>query len=114
MNYDLMDELRAKNMQLDQSLKMLRKSGENYAEAYREYRVELAKELLRLRDEGLPASLVESLARGNHEIAMLKQKEIVNEAVYEANRESINVLKLQIKILNEQISREWAESERNI
>lgn len=114
MNYDLMDELRAKNMQLDQSLKMLRKSGENYAEAYREYRVELAKELLRLRDEGLPASLVESLARGNREIAMLKQKEIVNEAVYEANRESINVLKLQIKILNEQISREWAESERNI
>ena len=114
MNYDLMDELRAKNIQLDQSLKMLRKSGENYAKALASYRMAFSQELLKLRDEGYAISLAENIARGKREIAMLKQEQIIAESVYEANRESINVLKLQIKILNEQISREWAESERNI
>lgn len=114
MNYDLMDELRAKNMQLDQSLKMLRKSGENYAKALASYRMAFSQELLKLRDEGYAISLAENIARGKREIAELKQKEILSDTLHEASRENINVLKLQIKILNEQISREWAESERNI
>ncbi len=114
MNYDLMTELRAKNNQLDQSLKLLRKSGEDYAKALAEYRMAFSQELLKLRDEGYAISLAENIARGKREIAMLKQKQIISEAVYEANRESINVLKLQIKLLNEQIAREWAEAERNI
>ena len=114
MSYDLIAELKSKNTQLDQSIEKFKESGKNYALAYRNYRVELAKELMRLRDKGLPASLVENLARGNPEIAELKQKEILSDTLYEASRENINVLKLQIKILNEQISREWAESERNI
>lgn len=114
MNYDLMTELRAKNNQLGQSLKFLRKSGEDYANALAEYRMAFSQELLKLRDEGYAISLAENIARGKREIAMLKQKQIISEAVYEANRESINVLKLQIKLLNEQIAREWAEAERNI
>lgn len=113
MNYDLMTELRTKNMQLDQSLKLLRKSGEEYAKSLADYRMAFSQELLKLRDEGYAISLAENIARGKREIATLKQKQIIAEAVYEANRESINVLKLQIKLLNEQISREWVNAERN-
>lgn len=45
---------------------------ENYAKAEEAYRVELAKCELSLREEGLPATLIPDLARGNERVAGLK------------------------------------------
>lgn len=104
---DLTNELQEKCKYLDNSIKMLRKTGSDYAKAYTDYRVALAKELVILKDEGYAITLAGDIARGKPEIAHLKFEEISKEAIYKANIESINVLKLQIKILQNQIEKEW-------
>ena len=104
---DLINELQKLLNQLNISIKSLRKTGEEYARAYTDYRVALAKELLILKNEGYAITLAGDIARGKPEIAHLKFKEISNEAIYKANQESINSLKLQIKIIQEQINKEY-------
>ena len=104
---DLINELDARQRQLDVAVKTLRKSGEEYASAYRDYRVALAKELLKLKDDGFAITLAGDIARGKPEIARLKFEEISKEAIYKANQESILALKLQIKLLDNQIAREY-------
>ena len=108
---DLQRELDYKSKLLYMSVEELKKTGEEYAKAYTDYRVELAKELVKLKNEGYAISLANDIARGKPEIAKLKFEEISKEAVYKANQESINVLKLQVKLLENQIGREW-ESEK--
>lgn len=104
---DLYNELQEKCRLLDNSIRMLRKTGSDYAKAYTDYRKELAKELVKLKDEGYAITLAGDIARGKPEIAHLKFMEISTEAIYKANMESINVLKLEIKILQEQINKEY-------
>lgn len=48
---DLVNELQSKIQQLEVSLKQLRKSGTEYAECERAYKVLLRQECLKLRDE---------------------------------------------------------------
>ena len=107
MEYDLYNELLQKAKDLDNSVKSLRKTGQDYARAYTNYRVELAKELIKLKSQGYAISLAGDIARGKPEIAQLKFEEISNEAIYRANLEAINSLKLQIKLLDNQITREY-------
>ena len=108
---DLTNELNNLINKLDVSVKSLRKTGSEYAKAYTEYRVALAKELMILKEEGYAITLAGDIARGKPEIARLKFKEISTEAIYKANQESINALKLQIKIIQEQINKEWTNNE---
>jgi len=104
---NLMEELERKLRILDASVKELSKTGKEYASAYTNYRVALAKELVKLKDEGYAITLAGDIARGKPEIAKLKFEEIAKEAVYKANQETINVYKLQIKIIQEQINKEY-------
>lgn len=110
MGYDLYQEMQSKINDLDVSVKMLRRTGEDYAKAYTDYRIALSKELLRLKDNGMPVTIAYDVARGKQEIANLKFEEIKKEAIYKANQESINALKLQIRILESQISRELGQT----
>lgn len=104
---DLLELINRKSNELDIAVKSLRNTGKDYAEAYTNYRVELAKELMRLKSEGYAITLAGDIARGKREIAQLKFKEITTEAIYKANLESINAIKLQIKLLDAQLSREY-------
>lgn len=104
---DLLNELQMKQKELDIAIKSLRKTGQDYAKAYTDYRVALAKELLVLKNEGYAITLAGDIARGKPEIAHLKFEEISKEAIYKANQESINASKLQIRIIESQLNREW-------
>ena len=108
---DLANEIQLKCKTLDQKISELRTTGSDYAKAYRDYRVALAKRLLELKNEGYAITLAGDIARGNKEIADLKFEEISKEAIYKANIESINVLKLQIKVLENQIEREFGAND---
>lgn len=108
---DLIQELQYKTNQLDMAIKSLRKTGSEYAEAYKNYRIELATELLKLKDKGMAVTMAYDVARGTPRIAQLKFDEICKEAIYKANIESINSIKLQIKIIDNQISREWGQAQ---
>lgn len=111
---DLYNEIQEKCRLLDNSIKMLRKTGSEYAKAYTDYRVALAKELLVLKNEGYAITLAGDIARGKTEIAHLKFEEISKEAIYKANIESINVLKLQIRVLENQLEREYGGNNDNL
>jgi len=104
---DIQLELEHKSKMLDACIKELAKTGKEYAEAYTNYRMALAKELLKLKDEGYAITLAGDIARGKPEIAHLKFEEIAKEAVYKANQETILSIKLQIKILDNQLQREY-------
>ncbi len=107
---DLYNELEIKQKQLDYSLKELPKLGQKYAEAYTNYRMELAKELLRLKSEGMPVTIAYDIARGDSNVAKYKFEEIANESLYLACKEAINVKKLEIKIIQEQINKDWSNT----
>lgn len=109
---DLVNELQNKCKMLDIQVANLGKTGKEYAKAYTEYRMALAKELLVLKNEGYAITLAGDIARGKPEIARLKFQEIATEALYKANLESINCLKLEIKILQSQIDKEWVHNEQ--
>ena len=109
---DLTNELNNLIKKLDVSVKSLRDTGSDYAKAYTDYRVALAKELVRLKDDGMAVTIAYDVARGKPEIAKLKFNEIATEAIYKANQEAINSTKLQIKIIQNQIDKEWGNNER--
>lgn len=108
---DLYNELMQLTKNLDISVKQLRNTGRDYAKAYTDYRVALAQELVKVRDEGTPVTLCSDLARGNREVARLKFEEISKEAIYRANLESINAIKLRIKVIENQINKEWSTND---
>lgn len=111
MDLDLVNSINQKCIELDIQIKQLKTTGEEYAKAYTQYRIELAKELVKLKSDGFAITLASDIARGKPEIAHLKYQEIAKEAIYKANLESINATKLQIKIMEAQVEREWSHNE---
>ena len=108
MSYDLFEELQQKTAQLDASIRALRKSGTAYAEAERDYKVLLRQECLKLRDGGMAIGMIDKTCYGIPSVAEARFRRDVAEAVYTANKEAINSLKLQMRIINEQLGREWS------
>lgn len=113
MTDDLWTELRQKSEQLQASVKTLRKSGSEYAQAERDYKVLLRQECLKMRDEGTAIGLIDKTCYGIPSVAEARFKRDVAEAVYKANTEAINSLKLQLRLLDSQINREWGQAGRS-
>ena len=105
--YDLYTELQAKTQQLDASIKALRRNGTEYAAAERAYKVLLRSECLKLRDEGMAIGMIDKTCYGIPSVAEARFKRDVAEAVYKANLEAINGLKLQMRLIEAQLEREW-------
>lgn len=108
---DLYDELRAKTKQLEISIKSLRTSGTEYAEAERDYKILLRTECLKLRDDGTAIGMIDKVCYGIPSVAAARFKRDVARTVYTANLEAINAIKLQMRLLESQIQREWGSNE---
>ena len=104
----LYSELQAKTKALDISIKTLRSNGTEYANAEKEYKILLRKECLRLRDEGMAIGMIDKTCYGIPSVAEARFKRDVAECVYKANREAINSIKLQMRLIEAQIQREWS------
>ena len=104
---DLYLELQNKIQQLELSIKSLRTNGTNYAQAERDYKVLLRQECLKLRDEGMAIGMIDKTCYGIPSVAELRYKRDVAETVYKANMEAINSIKLQMRLIENQISREY-------
>lgn len=107
---DLYNELIQKTKQLELSIKSLRNSGTEYAETEKKYKILLRQECLKLRDEGMAIGMIDKTCYGIPSVAEARFKRDVAQAVYKANLESINSLKLQMRILENQIQREWGNT----
>ena len=111
MNVDLYNELQQKTKQLEISIKELRNSGTNYAQSEKDYKILLRQECLRLRDEGMAIGMIDKTCYGIPSVAEARFKRDVNEAIYKANLEAINSIKLQMRLIENQLSREWGNKE---
>lgn len=107
---DLYLELQQKINELQASIKYLRKSGSEFAEAEKNYKITLRTEVLRMKEEGMAATLINLVIYGVPVVAEARFKRDIAETVYKANQESIQATKLMIRILQNQIAREYGES----
>ena len=106
---DLYAELQAKTRQLEASIRQLRQNGTAYAQAEMEYKMLLRQECLKLRDEGMAIGMIDKTCYGIPAVAEARFKRDVAETVYKANQEAINSIKLQLRLIENQISREWGQ-----
>ena len=104
---ELYNELQQKTKELETSIKLLRQNGTAYAQAEKDYKILLRSECLKLRDEGMAVGMIDKTCFGIPTVAEARFKRDVAEAVYKANQEAIQSIKLQLRLIESQIQREW-------
>ena len=105
---ELYEELRKLTEDLEISIKHLRKTGTAYADAERSYKILLRQECLKLRDEGMAIGMIDKTCYGIPSVAEARFKRDVAEATYTANKEAINSIKLRMRLVENQLQREWS------
>lgn len=104
---DLYSELQTKTAQLELSVKELRKNGTAYAQAEKDYKILLRQECLKLRDAGMAIGMIDKTCYGIPAVAEARFKRDVAETIYRANQEAINSIKLEMRLIEGQLQREW-------
>lgn len=104
---ELYQELEEKTRQLDASVRRLRRSGTEFAEAEMNYKIKLRENVLKQREEGMAVGIINMVVYGVPEVAKARLDRDIKQTVYEANKEAINALKLQIRLIDAQLQREW-------
>lgn len=105
---DLVNEIFKLQEELNASIGRLAENGKSLAQAERDYKITLRTEALKLRAEkGLPVTLIAQIIYGVPEVANLRFKRDIAETIYNTNQEHINATKLKMRILENQIQREW-------
>lgn len=61
----------------------------------------------------MPVTLIQQVVYGVPEVAQKRFNRDVKEAIYQANLESINAIKLQIRVIENQLSREWSSLDKD-
>ena len=103
----MIQELNELSKQLTHSGEQLKKYGKELAEAEHDYKVILRQEALKLRADGMAITLIDKVVYGIDEVADARLKRDIAETMYTASQESINTLKLKMRIIDAQIDREW-------
>ena len=108
---NLFNEMQKLLNDLNISIKKLRETGTDFAEAERDYKITLRQEALKLRAEKrMPVTLLQQVVYGVPEVEDKRFKRDVKEAIYQANQEAINSIKLQIRVIEGQLNREWGNA----
>jgi hypothetical protein len=106
--YDLYLQLQAKTKRLYAAVDELRVAGRDLAAAEKAYKVALCQESLKLRDDGMAVGMIDKVVYGVKTVADLRCKRDIAESAYDATKEAINAIKLDIRVIDGQISREWS------
>lgn len=113
--YELINQLNDLSNKLTVSGKMLNDYGKKKAEAERDYKICLRQEALKLRTtKDMPVTLIQQVVYGIPDVAQKRYERDIAETMYETCKESINVLKLKIRILDAQIEREWQSAGKSV
>lgn len=104
---DLWQELSEKRIMLDKAIETLASNGYDLAEKEKQYKIAINKKALELRADDTPVTLINTIIYGYEDIATLRFNRDTAEVKYNSNLEYINTIKLQIRILENQLSREY-------
>lgn len=109
---DLFNDIQDLIGKLNTAIDTLAKKGKELAETERDYKITLRQEALKLRQEkNMPVTLINQIIYGIPQVAEKRFKRDIAEAMYQTNLEYINSTKLQLRILENQLSREWGKRE---
>lgn len=108
---DLLNQIANRREELTRALKKMYELGRTFAEAQRDYNVALSQETLKLKSRDMSVTLITYVVKGLDKVAELRMKRDIAEAQYEANKEHINALKLELRLLESQIAREWGRND---
>lgn len=106
----LYQELQNKIGLLDVAVREIRARGAAYSQAERDYRVALRKAVLDERTKGTPVTIISDVCRGREDIAQLRFERDCSETLYRSALEALNVYKLQARLIENQIAREWGQA----
>lgn len=106
---DIMNNLDICIRALGQGNTELKTLGIKKAEAERKYRIALNKEILRLKVDKYPATLIQELARGNKEVADLRLNRDIAESSYYTAISAMDNLKIEIEVLRSKLT--WLRAE---
>lgn len=104
---DLWQMIEEKQESLDKAIKQLANNGYDLSTKERNYKIALNKKALELRNQEMPVTLINQVIYGYEEIANLRFERDNAQVKYNANLEYINTIKLNIRILESQLSREY-------
>ena len=105
---DLFNDIQYKSQQLTNAIKLLNEYGKKLAEAERDYKITLSQESLKLKNEqNLAVTLIDKVIYGLENVAQKRFKRDVAQTMYTTALENINVMKLQLRLLENQLQREW-------
>lgn len=104
---DIWNEISEKRKLLDQAINNLANNGYDLAAKERDYKIAINKKALELRAIDTPVTLINTIIYGYDDIAKLRFDRDIAQVKYNSNLEYINTIKLQIRILENQLQREY-------
>lgn len=111
--FELFTERDNLSRELSASIDVMANAGCKYAKAEAEYKIELAKTALELKDKGMAVTMISMVINGTGNVPKLRMERDIAEVMYRTSQEKIQSLKLQLRIVEAQIEREWSQANRN-
>lgn len=105
---ELFEKQQALQKQLSASIKELERYGKEAAQAEMDYKIALHQNILKLRDQGMPVTLINTMVYGVREVAEKRLARDIAETMYNVCRERINGIKKTLSTNDEQLKREWS------
>jgi multidrug resistance efflux pump len=109
MAIELINQMLDKTNQMTSVITELKKRGRAMAQTESDYRSALAQKILILRAENYPVTIINDLSRGDREVAHLRLKRDIALTEYEVAKEMLQVLKLQVRVLQAEIERDYSK-----
>lgn len=94
---ELTQEMLQVSRRIDKASKEIFKLAKNKAEFEKVYREELSKEIVKLRAEGVSATLIPDIARGN--VAYLKYERDLAQDMFKSGISALEAVKTQASVL---------------
>lgn len=110
---DLWSDIQADLTLLSRSVSELKARGEARARADASYRCLKAKAILEARAEGIPATLAKDVIYAREDVQKALLERDCTEALYDSCIEGINATKLQVRVNEAQLEREWNQIRRS-
>ena len=107
---DLYEELKDKTRRLDTLVHDSKKLGSDRAEKEKEYKILLRQECLKLREQDMAIGMIDKTCYGIPAVADAGFARDIADVLYTANQEAINTTKLELRLIENQIQREWSAS----
>jgi hypothetical protein len=89
------------------AVKGMQNWGIKKANAESEYKTILRQEVLKERDKGTAVGVISLTVYGHPDVAKMRLERDIAETMYEVSQEKINVSKLEARILENQLNREY-------